>query len=358
MRGVAIRGPIIIVGTTWHGNGIDREGDRIAMLVAVTGASGHIGANLIRMLADDGYQVRVLKYRDDAAFANSRFEVVEADITNRNSLIAAFKGVDIVHHCAARITLDNRETEQLERINVNGTENVLEACRICQVRRLVYFSSLFALDQQPLSEPLDETRSPVTRNRQVTPYDYSKAVAESRVHKAVDEGQDAVILYPTGVFGPHDYKGSHLGDAIVRLAEGRMFALVQGACNWVDVRDVARGAILAQRLGRRGQGYILGGEYLTIRALAQIIEEISGVPAPWFSSPLWLARTFAPISAATANALGKRPLYTSASLHALTSNSKIVIDKAVNDLSYSPRPIRESLMDTILWYSQSGRLSV
>lgn len=258
-------------------------------MIAVTGASGHIGANLIRRLIDDGQSVRVLAHKSRDAFSGLNLDVVEADICDKSSLISAFEGVELVYHLAARISLLPGETELLSKINIQGTENVIEACRINNVKRLVHVSSLNALEQAPLHTPVDESR-PLVSKTSGTAYDYSKAQAELRVRKAIADGLDAVILYPSGVVGPNDFRLSHFGAALIKMASAKLPALVDGGCDWVDARDVAEGAIQAALRGKSGQGYILGGHYLTLRQVADVVAEISGLPAPRFSSPLWPLR--------------------------------------------------------------------
>jgi|TARA_Y100000310_G_scaffold327305_1_gene393438 dihydroflavonol-4-reductase len=324
-------------------------------MIAVTGASGHIGANLIRRLLEDGQSVRVLAHKSRDAFFGLNLDVVEADICDRASLTSAFEGVEVVYHLAASVSILPGRIEMLTKVNVQGTENVIEACRISGVRRLVHFSSLHALEQEPLHTPLDESRSLVTEANG-TAYDCSKAQAEMRVRQAIEEGLDAVVLYPSGVLGPNDFRLSHFGAALIKMASAKLPALVHGGCDWVDARDVAEAAVKAAARGRAGEAYILGGHYLSVREVADVVAEISGLPAARFISPLWLARLYAPVSTVFAELTGNRPLYTSSSLTALAGNRNIVHQKATAELGHRPRPFRETMVDTLLWYGQAGHL--
>jgi len=324
-------------------------------MIAVTGASGHIGANLIRRLLDDGNSVRVLAHMSREAFYGLNLEVVEADICDKSSLLKAFQDVQVVYHLAAYISLLGSDSKLLEKINVQGTENVIEACRVCGVKRLVHFSSIYALEQVPLQAALDESRSLVTQASS-TAYDYSKAVAEMRVRKAVEDGLDAIILYPSGVLGPNDFRLSNFGAALIKMASGTLPALVDGGCDWVDARDVADGAIQAAERGKTGEGYILAGHYLSIKEVALAVAEVSGIAAARFTSPLWLARLYAPVSTRMAALTGKRPLYTSSSLAALAGNRNVSYQKAATAFGYQPTPFRETMLDTLLWYGQAGHL--
>ena len=147
------------------------------MKVLVTGATGHLGCNLVRGLLDHGYQVRALIHHDRSGLDGLPVELVDGDICDTRMLIAAMTGIELVFHCAGFISILNSETERLENVNVQGVHNIIEACLQTGVRRLVHFSSIHALVQEPFDEPLDETRSLVS-NPNRPPYDLSKAAGE------------------------------------------------------------------------------------------------------------------------------------------------------------------------------------
>ncbi|MBM3148895.1 MAG: NAD-dependent epimerase/dehydratase family protein, partial [Chloroflexi bacterium] len=304
----------------------------------VTGATGHIGANLIRALLAEGRPIRALLHVDRRAIDGLGIEVAEGDVCNLESLCNAFAGADVVYHLAARISLSMGDCPLVESINVVGTRNVVEACLRRGVRRLVHFSSIHALVQDPMDTPVDELR-PLVESRRYPPYDRSKAAGEKEVRKGIQQGLDAIIINPTAVIGPYDYAPSHLGQALLTLARGKLPALVDGGFNWVDARDVVEGAMSAEKRAPTGAKYLLSGHWASMCDLATMVQEVVGVPAPRFVCPLWLAPVGTPFAAAYASITRTRPLYTRASLVAMRSNRNMSHEKAASELGYSPRPL-------------------
>jgi len=325
------------------------------MTVVITGAGGHIGANLVRALVEQNRTTRCLVHVHNEAVRGLATEVITGDVRDIDSLCRAFEGADVVYHLAACISLSMNDWPLLESVNITGTRNVIEACRRTGVRRLIYFSSIHALEQEPLSVPVDERR-PLVVSQKYPPYDRSKAAAEKEVREAIESGLDAVIIYPTAIIGPHDYQLSYLGEALRLMARHRLPALVTGGFDWVDVRDVAAGAITAERNAPPGARYLLSGHWVSMRDIAAMVAEITGVPATVFVCPLWLARLGAPVIKAISRLNERRPLYTSVSLRALRSNRHISHAMATADLGYQPRPFRESLLDTLRWFEEKGHL--
>ncbi|OGO19038.1 MAG: hypothetical protein A2Z15_06860 [Chloroflexi bacterium RBG_16_50_11] len=325
------------------------------MTVAVTGATGHIGANLVRALIDKGSPPRCLVHVNCRAIDGLNVEKVQSDVRDLDSLCRAFQGVDAVYHLAASISLSMTDWSQLEEINVNGTRNVVEACLRTGVRRLVHFSSIHALVQEPLSIPVDESR-PLVASQRCPPYDRSKAAAEREVRKGIEKGLNAVIIYPTAVFGPHDYQPSFFGEALLAMARRKLPALVTGGFDWVDVRDVVAGAMQAETKAPAGARYLLSGHWVSMCDIAAMIQEITGVSTGRPVCPLWLAHIGAPFIQGMSRLNGKRPLYTSVSLKALKSNRNISHERATRELGYQPRPFRETLADTLRWFEENGQL--
>jgi dihydroflavonol-4-reductase len=327
----------------------------MTMTTVVTGASGHIGANLIRALLARGRKVRALHHVNRRAIENLDVEIVPGDVCNPSSLREAFKGAEVVYHLAARISLSMDDWPLIEPINVTGTRNVVQACLDCGVRRLVHFSSIHAFKQESSDMAIDES-CPLVEPPRCPPYDRSKAAGEKEVRRGIERGLDAVIISPTAVIGPHDYEPSFLGEALLNLARGKMPALVAGGFDWVDVRDVVEGAIRAESQAPTGAKYLLSGHWASVSDLAVLVEEIIGTPAPNLVLPRWLAYVGAPFMAGFAQLTGKRPLYTSASIRALCSSQNVSYEKAAGELGYHPRPLRETIVDTFQWFHESGYL--
>jgi dihydroflavonol-4-reductase len=323
---------------------------------AITGAAGHIGANLVRALCAQGRHVRALVHRDRRALEGLDVELVEGDVRDPPSLRRAFGGVEVIYHLAARISLAMDDWPLLEEINVVGTRNVVEACRRCGVRRLIHFSSIHALVQEPLDVPLDESR-PLAESLRYPPYDRSKAAGEKIVRQAAERGLDAVILNPTGIIGPHDYRPSHLGGILLTIAQGKPLGLVSGGFDWVDVRDVIQGAMQAEERAAPGARYILSGHWVSLRDLAVAVAEVASARMARFVSPLWLAYVGIPFVTALAHLTGRPSLYTRASLRAVRSNRRISHERATRDLEYHPQPFRKTVYDTLQWFRENGNLT-
>jgi len=326
------------------------------MTVVVTGAAGHAGANIVRALLAQGRPTRALVHVDRKALEGLELEVVGSDVCNLESLVYSFEGAEVVYHLAAHISLLKDEWPLLESVNVIGTRNVVEACLRCGVRRLVHFSSINAMTQEPKDLPIDESY-PLAESRSCLPYDYSKAAAEQEVRKGLEKGLDAVIIRPTAIIGPHDYRPSHFGEALLRLANGKLPALVSGGFDWVDVRDVIKGAMRAEEQAPTGARYILSGHWVSLHDVAMLVEQLIGVPAPGFVCPVWLARIGAPLITAFDRLAGRRPLYTSISLQTLRSNRNVNHQRATQELDYHPRPFRETLFDALRWFEEMGWLT-
>ena len=326
------------------------------MSVVVTGASGHIGANLIRFLCSQGLRVRALAYKDKRAFNGIDIDVFPADILDLVSLKYAFSSMEVVYHLAAHISLSNRDAGLMHSINVEGTKNVIKACRFAGIRRLVHFSSIHALASK-LKNKLINENVPLAEKYNSTPYDWTKVLAEKLVLEAVSEGLDAVIVNPTAVIGPHDYKLSYMGKFLLSLYQRSLKALVKGGFNWVDARDVAAGARSAELKGKSGERYILGGTWLSLKELAVMVEEITGRRTAQCAFPMWLARAGVPFSVILSRISRKKTLYSGQSLKALRYHQNISLKKALLQLDYQPRPIHETLKDTFEWFHMKGFIS-
>ena len=234
--------------------------------------------------------MRALVHRNDAALVGLDVECVRGDVLDRDSLASAFEGAERVFHLAALISIDGDQGGAVPAINVRGARNVADVALAAGVRRLVHCSSVHAFDQEPVDEPLDETRSRSDRRRGHPPYDVSKAGGEREVRAAIEQGLDAVIVNPTGIIGPNDFQGSRMGRVILDLARNRLPTLIDGGFDWVDVRDVCAGILTAGDRGRTGESYLLGGRYASVGELAELVKRETGSRPPRLTTPMWLAR--------------------------------------------------------------------
>lgn len=322
--------------------------------VFVTGASGHLGLTLVRRLLDDGRHVRTLTRYRTKHLADLPIEFVEGDLGNAASLQRAFDGVEVVYHTAAKISLDPNAWPALRAINVEGTRTIVSLCQSHHVRRLVHVSSLEVFRTDPLTQPLDENR-PLIAEDAPLPYPRSKVQSQRIVQQAVANGLDAVIVFPSAILGPNDYKFSAANAYILQLARGELPGLVNGGYDWVDVRDVAAGAVRAEQVAPAGATYILSNQWASLRAIAQMVEAAGGARSPHLTFPAWMAYLGIGPLGWWASLRGKRSLFTRQSLAAaLNSNRHILHDHAAADLGYQPRPLAQTVTDTVQWLEEIG----
>jgi len=328
-------------------------------MIALTGATGHLGNVLVRQLLSRGERVRAVipPFEDTTSLEGLELDRVEGDVLNVDSLIPAFEKADVVYHLAGIIFVPPRKKELLYQVNVTGTRNVLEACLKCNVGRLIHTSSIEALVRPPDGTVFDET-SPFDPERVVGDYGRSKAQASLEVLSAVKRGLDAVIVCPTGAAGSYDFKPSTLGQWFIDIAKNRLSGRVYigGASDYLDVRDIAAGQILAGEKGRTGEAYILSGERITQTDLTSMVQEVAGVSGRRFKIPPWLARIMADIAYVYCYLTNTITYITRDSVRIVNSNSFVSHEKASSELGYSPLPFRETVVDTIQWFRETGRL--
>lgn len=323
------------------------------MRVAVTGATGHIGANLVRALIDRGDEVVALVRHPSLALEGLPIRCVSGDVLDAASLAEAFEGAEVVFHLAAVISITGDQGGLVTRTNVEGARNAATAARTAGVRRFVHVASVHAFEMAPLDQPVDETRARAFGAHHAA-YDRSKALGEQAVRGV--EGLDAVILHPSGVIGPADFRPSRVGQFFLDLYHRRLPALTPGGFDWVDVRDVVAGILAAADRGRAGESYILSGTWHSMVELAAMASKVTGVPAPRWRSPMWLARTGAPFMTAFNRVTGIEPLYTTEALDALEANRRLLHHKAARELGHAPRAIPETVADLCAWFRQQGWL--
>ena len=283
------------------------------MKVHVTGASGFVGSHVAAALRAHGADVR-----------DERVELLD-----RPALERAFAGCDAVVHVAALYSFDAR-AEELERVNVAGTENVLAACAAAGVRRLVHTSTAGTCGPVPGRAATEEDGPP--EQELAVPYKRTKLAAEERVLAAARDGLDAVVVNPTAPVGEGDSKPTPTGRMIAGVASGRIPAYVASGLNVVDVRDVARGHVLALERGRAGERYLLGGVNLTLAELFAAIARIAGRARPRVRVPYPVTVGAAQLGLANRDEvrLARMPMFFSSA-------------KAERELGYRPGPVEPAL---------------
>jgi dihydroflavonol-4-reductase len=325
------------------------------MITAVTGASGHLGGNLVRALLAEGRTVRVLVRSDRRSLDGLDVQLVEGDVFGLHSLRALVDGAETVFHLAGRISIAGAEGGLVQRTNVDGVRNVVQACRDAGVRRLVHCSSIHAFNSHPNDRLIDESRD-LALGPGHAPYDRSKAEGQMVVLDAVKQGLDAVIVNPSAVVGPFDYKPSRMGSVFLDIFQGRLTMLIDGGYNWVDARDVSRGAILAEQKGRIGESYLLTGHWMHICEVSRIIGQVTGRATAQAAAPIWIAFAASWFSLAWGKVRGRTPKFTPAAIVAIQSHRHVSHEKSTRELGYAPRPFEETVRDTMEWFRSAGML--
>jgi dihydroflavonol-4-reductase len=256
----------------------------------VTGAAGHLGNVLVRELLARGERVRalILPGEETCSLDGLPVERVEGNVLELDSLRAAMRDVDVVFHLAALVSITPNKSHLLRAVNVDGTRNVIEAAKAASIRKLVYTSSIHALERPPLGVTINEHLAFDPLNP-AGPYDRTKAEASILVQQAAQQGLNTCILCPTGVTGPYDYRRSEVGEMILSFMQDRVSFLVEGAFDFVDVRDVAQGQILARDYAKPGETYILGGERIELKLIHDLVQKVTGKATRVISFPCrWL----------------------------------------------------------------------
>ena len=253
-----------------------------------------------------------------------------------------------IFHLAGVMSIMPGPNPFVRKVNVEGTKNILHAALEKRIKKLVYTSSIHAI--QRVEEGVIDENIPYDMNNPYGAYDRSKAEATLEVLQAAHSGLEAVVACPTGVIGPYDFRGSMMGAVIHDAAAAKPTLYVDGAYDFVDVRDVAEGLITAAEKGKRGESYILSGQKISVRYMLETVREVTGKNFFQMKIPFDLAKfaaMFTPMYYQMANAT---PRFTPYSLEVLQSNSDISHAKASRELGYHPRSLYESIRDTVKWF--------
>ena len=318
----------------------------------ITGGSGHVGANLTRRLINQGWRVRCLVHNDTRALEGLDVDCVHGDLLDEDFLSQQMQDCYAVFHAAANVAIENIDIPLMEKINIDGTRSMCNAALHSDIDRFVHFSSIHAFEQKPLHATLDENR-PLLDQAGSAPYDSTKASAELVVKKAHERGLKTIIINPTGIIGPYDFKPSRMGQVISDIMNRKMLFTINNGFNWVDVRDVCDIAIESVDRGKPGSNYIVPGTWASFEDLANVISKIINKNTRWLTLPFWMAYCFLPIAYCAAKLSGSRPSFSRGSLHALAVQAKKISSRKVEkEFNFKARPLEETIRDTINWIKE------
>jgi dihydroflavonol-4-reductase len=323
----------------------------------VTGANGHLGYNVCRLLAARGEQVRAMvrKSADTAPLARLGVEIVHGDILDPGSTNAAAAGAGRVYHTAAGFLMWATDPEQaIVRPSVDGTRNVMNAAAKAGVEKVLYVSTSgtigFSRTPDRLLDEKDKNENPHTA------YFQGKIAAEVEAFAAGKRDKLPIsTINPGFILGPRFWKPSESTRQIVDALELGVTVYFEGGFGVVDVEDVAQGAILAMEKGKDGERYLVSGENVTVRQMMQHVADLAGLGPPRLRAPVPVLRVVAGALERVAKVTGKRPLVDRAQIEEFAGTySYYDVTKAKRELGYTYRDARETVRRTVAWTIDKG----
>lgn len=328
------------------------------MKVAVTGAAGYLGLNIVTALLEDGHDVlaidRVPGTVPDGRHDNGTLRWESVDILDEAVVTRALDGIEVVYHLVAVISL-RQEDPVAERINIHGVGSVARAALAAGVRRMVNCGSLASFYYEKNSTVHEGSRRATDPALPI--YHRSKYYGEVELLKVVDAGLDALTCNPTGIFGPIDHPDrlSRMNIGLHDAARGKMPASVPGMFDMVDVRDVSRGFILAAEKGRTGHNYLLGGHRFDLFDALVLAAEFAGEQGPKIKIPMRVLETLAPFIDPIARRFGSES-FAPAALENVSLSPIVDRSKAGAELGYEPRSTQDSIADLVTFFAENGML--
>lgn len=325
------------------------------MTALVTGATGFVGANIVRALIETGESVRVLvrPHSDTRNINGLSIDIAYGDLQAADSLRAALQGCDTLYHAAAYYSLWTPNVETVYDINVEGTTQLLQAALDLKLAKVVYTSSVATLGLPKDGVPGDETlRLPL--NKAIGHYKRSKILAEERALGFCEQGLPLVIVQPSAPVGAWDIKPTPTGKIIVDFMRRKMPAYLDTGLNLVDVRDVALGHLLAAQHGRIGERYILGHCNLSLQEILQLLADISGLPAPRWRIPYAVALAAGYASEAISTVTQQPPAVPLVGVRLARHYMYFTAQKAVRELGLPQSPIEPALRQAVRWFQTYG----
>lgn len=245
-----------------------------------------------------------------------------------------------------------KEYSQVYSVNVDGSKNIIQKCLKHKVQKLVYISSTGAIPELSNGEEIREVES-LDPSKVVGCYSKSKALATELVLQAIkDNGLNASIIYPSGIFGPNDYRFGMITSAVKMIVDTRLRISIGGTFNAADARDLASGIIACSQNCIKGESYIMAGNCYTFTQLSDAISQAAGHKKTLFTIPLWLVRPFAPLGIPFSKIIGRPPWFSSYTIYNLSRNNNFSSEKARKDLGFQCRPLQETITDTVTWLKQ------
>ena len=326
------------------------------MKVLITGGTGFIGGNLVRLLLNKGCSVRAL-VRRTSSLENLKgldVELVYGDLRDLPSLKKTCQGCDQLYHVAASYQFWSEDRQEFYESNVGGTQNILTAARDTDISKIVYTSTVGTISYpDDPSKPSDETTFP-TQKDLYNDYKRSKFQAEEIALRFAKEGLPVVIVNPSAPIGPRDIKPTPTGKIIVDFLKGKVPAYIDTGLNIIDVADVAEGHWLAAQKGKVGERYILGNKNMSLKEIYETIARLTGKKPPRFQIPYTVALTAAYGSELVAKILQRPPSIPVGAVKMAKKYMYFNSAKAVRELGLPQSPIENAFEKAIQWFQTYG----
>lgn len=325
----------------------------------VTGASGFLGRAVLTELKKKDAEVRVLVLENDllAKDLPNWISVSYGDVCDNASLDRFFEGADnetCVIHCAGIVSVASHPGNRIYQVNAGGTKNIVRQCERSNVGKLVYVSSVHAIPVKP--KGMEITEDAVFSPELVSgDYAKSKAIATSLVFDAAKRGLNASVVFPSGIIGPGDFGKGSISNMLLSFLDGKLHLAVKGGYDFVDVRDVASGIISCAEQGEPGHGYILSGHYATIRDILNAAKDTLRLKRDVSFLPVSFAKLIAPIYERQSLRKNQALFFTPYAAAVLDSNSRFSRAAAGAAFGYTPRPLKNSIRDMVLWLKISEK---
>lgn len=323
----------------------------------ITGANGFLGNNIVRLLEKDNEnEIRALVLPNDKidALKGLKCEKFLGDVTKIETLKDIFnidesvkeKTNIYVIHCASIVYLDSKYNERVYQVNVEGTKNIIKKTKEINAK-LIYVSSVHAIEEKLNHEVMDENAS-FDPNKIVGLYAKTKAETTRYVFNEVKNNNlNACVVFPSGLLGVNDFTNTNMTVLIKKILNEKVPLLTEGGYDFVDVRDVARGVINACTKGKKGEGYILSGEYVTIKKIADLVCEYGKAKPIKKVVSINIVKNIAFLFELYYRLRKTTPLFTRYSLYTLNANSNFTNAKAKKDLDYQTRNIKYTIKDLV-----------
>ena len=325
--------------------------------ILVTGAAGFLGSHLTRQLVARGADVRVLlrPSSNNRAIADLPLEYMTGDLRDVASLDRAMAGVQRVFHVAADYRLWSKRSQDIYDSNVAGTKNLLDTAKRAGVEQLVYTSTVATIAVDRPEHPNEFTDAKL--EEMVGHYKRSKWLAEKEVLEAARDGFPAIVAMPTTPVGPWDWKPTPTGKIILDFLNGKMPGYVETGLNFVGAEECAAGHILVAEKGIAGERYLLGGENLTLKAMLELLAEMTGLPAPTLKIPYGVALGVAYAETAFSRLIGREPQIPVEGVKIAQHMMFVDASRAVRELGFQAGPVSAALQRAVRWYEANGYIA-